>query len=346
MRWLIWQAFKTRSEIMLRFSLIVSLALTFKSASAQLCTCPWGYDWSGGTGPGAWGSKGGKAHSETGDICAANGVGGYPCGIINYGYGDLSVHGGPIKDINDIDCCCAVGANADGSSVAPGAPGDNPTFTKCAEAGPSVTGDPKTRYGDNEIQFHLLEPNLTPVFEQAPFVVLWRAGNPLIDTGNSGDWVLEMEVRALNGVPFEPVNIAVVNPAELLKDELRAVPIPASTLTTMRVSVGGEPLLAGVHTFPSLKLKAAAAPNLKPIGNGYAEVVDLRFASGLHLQVKTAAAVKFESPVMQVKALHLDIDFLSFNRTAARGPLPEIWGLRPISGETKKMLSAPTAGLA
>ena len=41
----------------------------------------------------------------------------------------------------------------------------------------------------------------------------------------------------------------------------------------------------------------------------------------------------------QVKALHMDVEFILFNKTAARGVLPELWGLVPRSEATAQMLS-------
>ena len=41
----------------------------------------------------------------------------------------------------------------------------------------------------------------------------------------------------------------------------------------------------------------------------------------------------------QVKALHLDVDFLKFDKASVQGILPELWGLAPISGDTKQVLS-------
>ena len=40
----------------------------------------------------------------------------------------------------------------------------------------------------------------------------------------------------------------------------------------------------------------------------------------------------------QIKALHLDVDFIKFEKTAVRGVLPELWGLVPISKETQKLI--------
>ena len=41
----------------------------------------------------------------------------------------------------------------------------------------------------------------------------------------------------------------------------------------------------------------------------------------------------------QVKALHLDVEFLKFDKASVQGILPELWGLAPISGDTKQVLS-------
>ena len=71
----------------------------------------------------------------------------------------------------------------------------------------TVAGDPFTTIDGVDVRFSLPAGNLTRVYEEPPFTIYWRAGNPLIEAGTSGDWVLEMEVRATTGVAFEPVNI-------------------------------------------------------------------------------------------------------------------------------------------
>ena len=41
--------------------------------------------------------------------------------------------------------------------------------------------------------------------------------------------------------------------------------------------------------------------------------------------------------------LHLDVEFLTFDQSAVRGALPEMWGLQPMSEATKTLLAKPAA---
>jgi len=95
--------------------------------------------------------------------------------------------------------------------------------------------------------------------------------------------------------------------------------------------------VAGVHTVEPMKIKATFDPGYKRVGLGYSERVDIITAT-FHIRVTSAAAKKFADKAMQVKALHLDVEFFVFDKTAAHGVLPELWGLVPISNDTKKLL--------
>ena len=57
-------------------------------------------------------------------------------------------------------------------------------------------------------------------------------------------------------------------------------------------------------------------------------------------------ANKYTNSRKQIMALHLNVDFLAFNRTTARGVLPELWGIVPISDGAKQLLSLPLAAAA
>jgi len=201
-----------------------------------------------------------------------------------------------------------------------------------------------------DTRFFLDENKLVPVFEQPPFNISYRVGNPLDAAQHAGaDWIVEVRVAVAEGLtPSNDVFVSVVDPATLLRDGTREPPLPGAPLTTMRASVGGTPLLAGAHTFPAMVVTAGVNGKLqKRIGNGFSERVDIVTAD-LHIRIATAKAKKFNEEEMQVKALHLDVEFMRFNSSAARGVLPELWGLVPISAGTKKLLSRPsnTAPLA
>jgi len=201
-------------------------------------------------------------------------------------------------------------------------------------------GDPRTKTADGtETSFYLPENKLMSVFEQPPFAISYRVANPLDAAHHAGaDWITEVGV-AVNGAPANYVNISIVNPDTLLQSNFtREPPLVGAPLSTMRVSVGGKPLMAGVHTFPSMVIKTTFDPKKKRVGCGYVEHVDITTAD-LRFRVSSARAKKFAEPEMQVKALHLDVEFRHFDRAAMRGVLPELWGLAPLSEATSKLLS-------
>ena len=49
------------------------------------------------------------------------------------------------------------------------------------------------------------------------------------------------------------------------------------------------------------------------------------------------------SQKLQALGLHLDLDFLTFDKAMVRGALPEMWGLQPMSEATKLLLDKPAA---
>lgn len=224
-------------------------------------------------------------------------------------------------------------------------PSDTTTLTNCGnwEAlrtifSTNVFGDPITVYDGVETRFHLPMDELFRVFEQPPIVVSYRASNP-VDAARGGDWVTEVAV-AVDGANFSTISVKVVDPITLLAaDTVRAPPVEGSPLTTMSILADGKPLMAGIHALPHVEVKAAAVNKRKRVGNGYVEVVDVA-AEGFRIRIRSAKASKFEDVETQVKALHLDVEFLEFDHNTARGVLPEMWRLQPLSEETKRLLGS------
>jgi len=200
-------------------------------------------------------------------------------------------------------------------------------------------GDPLTSFNGTDTRFQLPEGKLVPVLTQPPLTVSYRLTNPLAAAQHAGaDWITEVGV-AVNGAPANYVNISLVDPATLLHMDLTCEPpLPGSQLSTMRVSVGGKPLMAGVHAFTPMVIKATVDPNKKRIGCGYVERVDIDTAH-FRMRVTSARAKKFAEPEMQIQALHLDVDLFKFDQAVVRGVLPELWGLLPLSAATTKLLS-------
>ena len=90
---------------------------------------------------------------------------------------------------------------------------------------------------------------------------------------NAGaDWITSVGV-AVEGAPSKYVNVSIIaDPLSLLQPDLalKPAPLPGAPLSTMIVSVGGEPLVAGVHTVEPMKIKATFDPGYKRVGLGSA----------------------------------------------------------------------------
>jgi len=210
----------------------------------------------------------------------------------------------------------------------------------CKITGASTGGDPKTWFNGTETQFVLPENQVVPVLKQRSLGIFYKVTNPLDTAYHAGaDWINSVGL-AVEGAPSKYINISVIpNPSTLVQPELMPAPFPGAPLSTMVVSVGGQPLMTGVHTVKPLTIKATFDPDYKRIGQGYKERVDV-ITEDFHIRVTSAKAKKFENEEMQVKALHLDVTFYKFDQRAVRGVLPEIWGLAPMSKETVKLLKA------
>ena len=119
---------------------------------------------------------------------------------------------------------------------------------------------------------------------------------------------------------------------------------PATTtnaLTTMRLSFLGKQLTAGHHKLSiadaTVTVSAKRAQSTRRIGSGWVEQVTVK-TDGLELRITSAKANKFADEQLQVLGLHLDVEFLSFDESAVRGALPEMWGLQPMTEKTKLLL--------
>jgi len=246
--------------------------------------------------------------------------------------------------------CCATGG--DDRAEWWGTTADTDDYWYCSnyrcssESGYSVPdasagGDPVTRFENRETRFWLATDVLTYVFKQLSYTIFYRAGpaRATSDPRRRGDWVVEAEVR-LGGTRPETIHIEMVDP-DLLNGET-AFPVLGANLTTIRLSVGDKQLVVGNHSLSAGAVSISVAPLGKSsrIGNGFVERVEIK-GDGIHVRFTSAKAQKFSDEAKQVKALHLDCEFVKFNRTAARGPLPEMWGLQPLSTETMLLLVPP-----
>jgi len=222
---------------------------------------------------------------------------------------------------------------------------DVPKRCNCKRGEPITTngGDPITTFQGEETRYWLSMEHFTPVFEQGPLALSQLAGpaNPPPGLENhKGAWVTATE---LNVAGLDSILIETVDPTTLIAQPNATAPPAAGDLTTMRLSFIGKQLKAGEHKLSvsdmTIAVSAKADPDQK-IGRGFVEQIDIK-AEGLHLRIMSSKASKFADESLQVLGLHLDVQFLSFEQDKVRGALPEMWGLQPMSKETKLLLEKP-----
>lgn len=209
-------------------------------------------------------------------------------------------------------------------------------------------GDPITTFEGTETQYWLPKEQLTPIFKHGPFVLSQLAGpaNPPPELEQfKYDWVVATEFK-IASFP-KVIRIEVVDPTTLIAKPAATAPPATDTLTTMRLSFGGNPLAAGEYNVTMLDHKVYVYARRVPavwkwIGSAHPEQVDIK-TEELHLRITSSIANKFDDEKLRVLALHLDTEFLAYNKSKAHGALPEMWySEKPISDTTKMLLQKPT----
>jgi len=217
----------------------------------------------------------------------------------------------------------------------------------------TTVGDPITWFNGLLTRFFLAAGRFTRMLDHAgPLSVFYRGGS-LEDDGRAshGDFIKGVKlVCGADGASFKEIQIDVVDARMLLLDAHDApspAPIAGEALKTMRVTLDGQPLLAGRHMLSDGAVFASAIPT-KRIGPAYKERVHIVLPGlGFAVRITSAKANKFARPELQVKGLHLDVEFTQFNRTSVRGPLAEMWGLvGPVSEATMALLVPPKASVS
>ena len=87
-----------------------------------------------------------------------------------------------------------------------------------------------------------------------------------------------------------------------------------------------------------IAIKVAQQAN-KRIGTGYVETATIKVGDAFELVLWTAKAHKFEAELDQIAYAHLDFKMLKYDEETVTGPLPEMWGLKPMGAATTAMLS-------
>lgn len=78
------------------------------------------------------------------------------------------------------------------------------------------------------------------------------------------------------------------------------------------------------------------------IGLGQKEAVSIE-AEGMKIRFFSAKAPKFESDAEAIRHLHVDMVINKVDHMLAKGLLPEIWGVEPMTKTTRAMLKPPLA---
>lgn len=196
-------------------------------------------------------------------------------------------------------------------------------------------GDPITSYKGKQTRYWL-PTTMTQVFAQGALEVFFQPG-----TQNRSDWVTKAEIRHSGSLV---ATIGTVEPSALFS------PINNNEdglLTTMALEINGSKVAAeGTWSLPgglSIEVEASVKKTdgaTMSIGSGAVDRVIIK-DDGAELQLSSAMANKMPTEMQRILGIHLDTDFRRFDKDKCTGLLPEIWGLRPKSELTKRMMQGP-----
>ena len=199
---------------------------------------------------------------------------------------------------------------------------------------PFAGGDPLTQFGGVETRYWLPAGQEVKLFAQGDVEILATAGPTPGADQKVGDWIHSMRVLRASKTAVS-VNL---NRAAPLAP---AMPIDSS-LRLLNVSIAGRTMGSlGNATVDGLSV-AAQRDTVKKIGNASAESIRITLGADFAVSVLAAKAVKFPSLTEQARHVHLDLFFDAIDKKAAHGVLPEIWGIAPMSLETKRLLVDPS----
>lgn len=114
------------------------------------------------------------------------------------------------------------------------------------------------------------------------------------------------------------------------------------SLTTINVTIEGADVPTTLSRTAADEKVAIAVTQDKtqPIGLGYAESVIIS-AGDVDMQMQSTMAHKFPSEIDRIKKMHMDLVFTRVDGNVCAGVLPELWGIRPMSRSTARLLMPP-----
>lgn len=229
-----------------------------------------------------------------------------------------------------------------------------------------VEGDPFTSYGGKSTQFYMPLRNRMGLLACGKLELHGRAMGSsvpgdhqqwfdMFTVQHGGKHVLTVETRATAPLSAgsgaaassmedaKGVDINVLAKKDRVKVALeRLSDVQNRALSTLAVSIEGNALAAtAAATAAGGAVNVTVAQDTaRRIGSGYVETVVID-ADGISMHMQSSTATKFTTEADRVRHMHIDLAFAQLNATACTGPLPEIWGVRPISAATARLLVPP-----
>lgn len=231
---------------------------------------------------------------------------------------------------------------------------------------PMLIGDPFTSYGGKSTQFYMPLRRKMGLLACGKLELHGRAMGSsvpgdhqqwfdMFTVQHGGKHILTVETRATaplssssgtvasSAENAKGVDIGVIGRKDRVKVALeRLAGVQNRALSTLAVRIEGNALAAtATATAAGGAVNVTVAQDTaRRIGSGYVETVVVD-ADGVSMQMQSSAATKFTTEADRIRYMHIDLAFAQLNATACTGPLPEIWGVRPISAATARLLLPP-----
>lgn len=224
----------------------------------------------------------------------------------------------------------------------------------------AIRGDPFTTFQGKKTQFYLTPAVVTALLHCGNVEVFGRAVNSVVKNDDQ-QWfdMFQVNVAGEKIVTVEAHRTQTNGSAEaseaqdavVLAEALQRLRLitqskndAAATrqLTTLNVHISGKAAnTTGVHNVGKAFVTISQDMS-KHIGNGFVESVQLS-TKELGLSIQSSVAGKFANDEDRVRNMHVDIAFNNIDATKCSGALPEIWGVKPLSKATAKLLLPPNS---
>ena len=231
------------------------------------------------------------------------------------------------------DACWNVASGANNGHPCNQCMGGAPT-SFLGESCPTSVGDPITTYNGVSTRYWLPEGTELELFRLGDIAVTGTASRTPGYDSAKGEWLHVLRItRAGEAV----LTVAVNHTANLTA---LSTALNKTTLAALAVRVGDAPLTGvGKQRYGNVAVVAAIDSRQ---GGIPIELMHVTVGDQLGLVIRSSVARKFADRAEQARHVHLDLAWTHIAREEdARGTLPEIWGLAPMSAATEGMLINP-----